>query len=143
MKKLGEKHMKRIASLLLTLSLVLCVLLTLTFSVNAASADSQDGLTITITTDKAEYSSDEDIQVSVNIKNNNSYKVENVSVETLLPEGLVLKNGNLVVTGIDVDANTITGYNATFTSTGTRRFIRILPRSAFTARSVTSSSRLL
>lgn len=104
MKKLGEKHMKRIASLLLTLSLVLCVLMTLTFSVNAASTDSQDGLTITITTDKAEYSSDEDIQVSVNIKNNNSYKVENVSVETLLPEGLVLKNGNLVVTGIDVDA---------------------------------------
>ena len=96
--------MKKIASLLLTLSLVFCVLLALPLNASAASTATQDGLEVTITTDKTEYTADEDIQVSVNIKNNNSYKVEDVSIETLLPEGLVLKNGKLSATDIDIEA---------------------------------------
>ncbi|MGN0451334.1 MAG: hypothetical protein ACI4FN_04360, partial [Acutalibacteraceae bacterium] len=96
--------MKKIASLLLTLSLVFCVLLALPLNASAASTETQDGLEVTITTDKTEYTADEDIQVSVNIKNNNSYKVEDVSIETLLPEGLVLKTGNLSATDIDIEA---------------------------------------
>ena len=96
--------MKKITSLLLTLSLVFCVLLALPLNASAASTGTQDGLEVTITTDKTEYTADEDIQVSVNIKNNNSYKVEDVSIETLLPEGLVLKTGNLSATNIDIEA---------------------------------------
>ncbi len=96
--------MKKIASLLLALSLVFCVLLALPLNVSAASSTTQDGLEVTITTDKTEYTADEDIQVSVSVKNNNSYKVEGISVETLLPEGLVLKTGNLSATDIDVEA---------------------------------------
>lgn len=83
---LSKKHMKKIASLLFALSLVFCVLLALPLNASAASTGTQDGLEVTITTDKTEYTADEDIQVSVNIKNNNSYKVEDVSIETLLPK---------------------------------------------------------
>lgn len=96
--------MKKIASLILTLSLVFGVLLALPLNVSAASSATQDGLEVIITTDKTEYTSDEDISVSVSIRNNNPYRVENVSIETLLPEGLVLKSGNLTETNIDVDA---------------------------------------
>lgn len=96
--------MKKIARLLLTLSLVFCVLLALPLNASAASSATQDGLEVTITNDKTEYTADEDIQVSVNIKNNNSYKVEDVSIETLLPEGLVLKTGNLSATDVDIEA---------------------------------------
>ena len=104
--------MKKIASLLLTLSLVFCVLFALPLNASAASTETQDGLEVTITTDKTEYTADEDIQVSVNIKNNNSYKVEDVSIETLLPEGLVLKTGNLSATDIDIEAGA--SYSAAF-----------------------------
>lgn len=96
--------MKKIASLLLTLSLVFCVLLALPLNASAASTATQDGLEVTIATDKTEYTADENIQVSVNIKNTNTYKVEDVSIETLLPEGLVLKAGNLSATDIDIEA---------------------------------------
>lgn len=96
--------MKKIVSLLLTFLLVLCVLLNLSFNVSAASTEVQDGLEVVITTDKPEYSAGEDILVSVSIKNTNSYKVENTSIETLLPEGLVLKKGSLSETGIDIEA---------------------------------------
>lgn len=60
--------MKKIARLLLTLSLVFCVLLALPLNASAASSATQDGLEVTITNDKTEYTADEDIQVSVNIK---------------------------------------------------------------------------
>ncbi|MEE1060979.1 MAG: VWA domain-containing protein [Ruminococcus sp.] len=96
--------MKKIARLLLLLSLVFCVFLSLPMSVSAASVDTQDGLEVTITTDKTEYTANQDIKVSVIIKNNNSYKVEDISVETLLPEGFVLKSGNLSEKDIDVEA---------------------------------------
>lgn len=101
---LGGKTNEKIASLLLTLSLVFCVLLSLPINVSAASTATQDGLEVTIITDKTEYTADEYIQVSVNIKNNNSYRVEDVYIETLLPEGLVLKAGNLSATDIDIEA---------------------------------------
>ena len=96
--------MKKIASLFLTLLLVLCVFLALPINVSAASIETQDGFEVTITTDKTEYTANEDIQVKVNIKNNNTYKAEDISIETLLPEGLVLKNGNLTATDIDIEA---------------------------------------
>jgi hypothetical protein len=54
--------------------------------------------------DKTEYAVKEDIQVSVSIKNNSLYKMEDISIETLLPEGLVLKNGSLIVEDIDLEA---------------------------------------
>ena len=60
----------------------------------------QDGLEVILTTDKAEYTANKDIQVSINVKNNNSYKVKDVSIEALIPEGLVLKTGNLSATDI-------------------------------------------
>ena len=46
---------------------------------------------VSLTTDKDAYAAGEEIQVSVNIKNNNAYKVEGLSVEIQAPEGLALK----------------------------------------------------
>ena len=97
--------MKKIAKIFLPLALWVCLFFTLTFNASAASLEKQDGLEVTITTDKTEYTADEDIQVSVSIKNTNSYKVEDVSIETLLSEGLVLKSGNISKMAIDVEAN--------------------------------------
>lgn len=96
--------MKKIASKFLALSLAFGMFLALPGNASAAGTGTQDGLEAAVTTNKTEYTADEDILVSVNIKNNNSYKVEDVSVETLLPEGLVLKTGTLSAADIDIEA---------------------------------------
>lgn len=96
--------MKKIATLLLTLSLVFCMLFAVSVNASADSTVTQDGLEVTITTDKAEYAKNDDIQVTVSIKNTNTFKVEDVSVETLLPEGLVLKTGDLAAKDIAIEA---------------------------------------
>lgn len=96
--------MKKITNLLLALSLTVCMLLALPIGAAAASTETKNGLEVTVITDKDEYTADEDIQVSVNIKNNNTYTVEDVSVEALLPEGLVLKSGSLSTADVDIEA---------------------------------------
>lgn len=81
--------MKKIASLFLA------VLMVLSFAVTASAANeaSRDGLQAVILTDDEAYFLDEVVIVSVKVKNNNSFAVKNVSVETLLPDGIVAKNG--------------------------------------------------
>lgn len=96
--------MKKITNLLLALSMIVCILWATPIGAIAANTETKNGLEVTIITDKDEYTADEDIQISVNIKNNNTYTVEDVSVETLLPEGLVLKSGNLSTADIDIEA---------------------------------------
>ena len=98
------RNVTKVAVLLLTLAMVLGVLLATPLSVGAASSHTQDGLKVTITTDKNKYAADEDIQVTVKIQNNNTYAVQEISVDTLLPEGLVLKDGSLSENKITVEA---------------------------------------
>ena len=54
----------------------------------ASSTASQYGLEATIVTDKESYKANEEIHVTVTVKNTNDFKVENVSMESLLPETL-------------------------------------------------------
>lgn len=96
--------MRKITSVLLTLIVVFSVLFACPLNVSAANTEVQDGLEVTITTDKSEYSVNEDVQISVTVKNTNAHKVEGVSLETLLPQGLVLKSGNVSLTDIDIEA---------------------------------------
>ncbi len=106
--------MKKVASLFLTLSLVFCMFFTMPLNTRAASTGTQDGLEVIISTDTSEYSADEDIHILINIKNCNSYKVENVSIETMFPEKLVLKSGTLSETNINIEAGA--SYSASVTA---------------------------
>ncbi len=96
--------MKKLICLVMTLSLMLCVLFAMPVSASAASTAAQDGLEVTIATNKTDYSADEYIQVYISIKNTNTYKVEGISLETLLPEGIGVKNGTLTVNNIAIEA---------------------------------------
>lgn len=95
--------MRKKFNLFLIFSLIFTTLLVLPFEVNAASQDSKDGLEISITTDKNEYLKNEDIQISIIIKNNNTHRVDGISLETLLPDGLSLKEGQLNTTDISIE----------------------------------------
>lgn len=82
------KKIRSISAVMLAMvSIMLC------FSVTALASDNtQYGLTARITSDKSAYSIDDDIRLSFKVTNTNSYSVNNVSLEALLPDGIVLKN---------------------------------------------------
>jgi len=103
----GADENEKITKLFITFSLVFFVLLALSPNVNALNTDSKDGLEVTILTDKDEYSANEDIQITIKIKNSNSYVVKDVVVETLLPDGLVMKSGNINASNINIGAGEI------------------------------------
>jgi hypothetical protein len=65
------------------------------FAASVANNKSGDGLVLSIDSDKDHYAADEDISVSITAENTNSFAMENVSIEGLLPDGLELKSGIL------------------------------------------------
>lgn len=69
----------------------------------AVSTASQYGLEATIVTDKESYKANEEIHVTVTVKNTNDFKVEAVSIESLLPETLTLKDGSNSTKTVDLE----------------------------------------
>lgn len=69
----------------------------------ASSTASQYGLEASIVTDKESYKANEEIHVTVTVKNANDFKVENVSMESLLPETLTLKDGSNSTKKVDLE----------------------------------------
>lgn len=69
--------------------LVLCICM-INIPVSAAS-NTQDGLKVTLTTDKDTYSQSDEIKVNISVENTNSFDVNNVSLESIIPDGLELK----------------------------------------------------
>lgn len=69
----------------------------------ASSGASQYGLEATLMTDKESYKANEEIHVTVTVKNTNDFKVEAVSIESLLPETLTLKDGSNSTKTVDLE----------------------------------------
>ncbi len=99
--------MKKTLSVLLALVMTICMLTTTAMVASAAETDTQSGIEATLVTDKDAYSSGEDIKVTVNVKNTNTYDVNDVSITVELPEGLTLKSGDLSISGVDIAAGEI------------------------------------
>ena len=57
----------------------------------SAATNTQDGLKVTLTTDKDMYSQSDEIKVNISVENTNSFDVNNVSLESIIPDGLELK----------------------------------------------------
>ncbi len=96
--------MKKTLSVLLALVMTICMLMTTAMVASAAETDTKSGIEATLVTDKNAYSSGEDINVTVNVKNTNTYDVNDVSITVELPEGLTLKSGDLSISDVDIAA---------------------------------------
>ena len=82
------KNVRKSMSVILILLIALFSFSTVAF----ASTTEQDGLKVELKTDKENYSLNEDIKINVTVSNTNDVAVKNVKIDTLLPEGLTLKN---------------------------------------------------
>lgn len=96
--------MKKVLSSALVLLLVLCMFFALPINASAESVATQDGLEVVILTDKDEYTAEEEISLSISITNTNGYLIEGISIQTLLPEGLKIKSGDLSFENISIAA---------------------------------------
>lgn len=67
--------------------LLICLMLPVSVS---AETITQDGLEVSITTKTGNYSENDEIPVDIVVKNFNNIAVENITVESILPEGLKL-----------------------------------------------------
>lgn len=93
-----KKTKKLLAALFCVVMLVSCM----TTSAFAAETGTQDGLNAVIQTDKESYAANEDIQITVTVTNTNTFEVKNVSIESLLPNALTLKDGDLKSKTVDL-----------------------------------------
>lgn len=96
--------MKKTLSVLLALIMTICMFTAMTVVASAAETGSQSGIEATLVTDKNVYSAGEDIKVTVDVKNTNTYDVDNVNVVLELPEGLTLKSGDVSISNVNIAA---------------------------------------
>lgn len=95
------KKCKKLLALTMAVLLAFACFALPSFSVFSGS---QYGLEATIVTDKESYKANEEIHVTVTVKNTNDFKVEDVSIESLLPETLTLKDGSSSTKTVDLEA---------------------------------------
>lgn len=95
------KKFKKFSAVLLAFILALSCM---SITAYASETATQDGLSAVIETDKESYKANEPIKVTVTVTNTNDFAVKNVSVESLLPDGLTLKDGNLNSETVDLQA---------------------------------------
>ncbi|MDO4425077.1 MAG: InlB B-repeat-containing protein, partial [Planctomycetia bacterium] len=89
--------MKKSLAVLLVLLLVLGM-----FALPAYAAEtSLDGLAVTLTTDKKEYARSETIAATLTVKNTNTVAVKDVTLESMIPAGYVLAEGDKTALHVD------------------------------------------
>ena len=101
----GKKKMRKLSKIFVVLLSIM--LIASVFALNASAVEkTENGLKVEIITDKEDYQANEDIQVTVKVTNTNDYAVTNVSIESLLPDGMTLKQGHKLTNSIEeLEAN--------------------------------------
>ncbi len=85
----------KIVATLLSIVFVLSTCMTV-FAISFKSVtESQNGIEATLSFDNEEYKVDENVNVTLNVKNNNSYVVKNIQTEIIVPSTMKLTKGSL------------------------------------------------
>ncbi len=79
---------KKLAAHFAAAALMISCLTTTAF----AATSTQDGLTVKLDTDKTSYSAEETIDMNVEVENTNPVEVENVTIESVIPDGFEVVN---------------------------------------------------
>ncbi len=96
--------MKKILSYVTVLVLILSVCMAMTISVGAADVASADGVELSVTADKETYEKGDEIRFTVTVFNTNKHEITGVSVNSLIPEGFVIKPGSISFDRVNIKA---------------------------------------
>ena len=84
--------MKRLSKISVVLLISLLCILGLSTTAFAEETQSSDGLQASIVTNSDEYKTNDDIKVEVKVKNTNDFDINGVSMNTVVPNGLTVKD---------------------------------------------------
>lgn len=107
--------MKKYVKILSFMFIMTIVLFSFNITAFASSLES-NGLEIQITTDKEEYSLNEDVEITVSVTNTNDFAVEDLSVETVLPDNFIIKEDSQNKLSNTIDINAGDEINFSFTA---------------------------
>ncbi len=99
-----KKNLSKIVFIMLLIMFVCSTCMTVYALASLSATKSQDGLEVTLNFDKDEYKLNEKMNVTLNVKNNNSYVVNDVQTEIIVPSVVKLSTGNLETEQFSLDA---------------------------------------
>lgn len=90
-----KNKISKIAIAMLSFIFVLSTCMTVLASTSLSVSDTQNGIEATLNFDKQEYVANEKVEVTLSIKNNNSYAINNIQTEIIIPNTMKLSTGSL------------------------------------------------
>lgn len=90
-----KNKMSKIAFVVLSFVFVLSTCMTVFALTSLSVSNTQNGIVATLNFNKQEYNANEEVEVTLNVKNNNSYAVKNIQTELIVPSTIKLSKGSL------------------------------------------------
>ena len=98
-----KKTMPKIAFIILLIVFVLSTCMTVFAATSKSVTEKQNGLEATLNFNKQKYEANENVEVTLNVKNNNSYAVKNIQTEIILPSIMKISKGSLTQEAFSLD----------------------------------------
>ncbi|MGN1383987.1 MAG: hypothetical protein ACI4XD_01690 [Clostridia bacterium] len=99
-----KKTMPKIAFIILLIVFVFSACMTVFAVTSKTVTEEQNGLEATLNFNKQEYEANENVEITLNVKNNNSYAVKNIQTEFVLPSTLKISTGSLTQEAFSLNA---------------------------------------
>ncbi|MGN0967178.1 MAG: hypothetical protein ACI4OP_06325, partial [Candidatus Coprovivens sp.] len=99
-----KKTMPKIAFIILLIVFVFFACMTVFATTSKSVTEKQNGLEATLNFNKQEYEANENVEVTLNVKNNNSYAVKNIKTEIILPSTMKISTGSLTQEAFSLNA---------------------------------------
>lgn len=90
-----KNKMAKIAFIILSMVFIFSACMTVFAVTTKTVTESQNGIEATLNFNKQEYNANEEVEVTLNVKNNNSYAVKNIQTELIVPSTIKLATGSL------------------------------------------------
>lgn len=99
-----KKTMPKIAFIILSIVFVLSTCMVVFATTSKSVTEEQNGVEATLNFNKQEYEANEKVEVTLNVKNNNSYAVKNIQTEIFLPSTMKISTGSLTQEAFSLNA---------------------------------------
>ncbi|MGN1012894.1 MAG: hypothetical protein ACI4ON_03585 [Clostridia bacterium] len=99
-----KKTMPKISFIILLILFVFSACMTVFATTSKSVTEKQNGLEATLNFNKQEYEANENVEITLNVKNNNSYAVKNIQTEIILPSTMKISTGSLTQEAFSLNA---------------------------------------
>lgn len=99
MKLKKQKWLKMILAMSMFMMMLFCT------GLNVYAEDVKDGISVTVSSDKENYNLEDEVKLKIMVKNTNDFKISDIKIENILPDGISLVSGEKSKENINLQAN--------------------------------------